>query len=50
MHWYMWTDLRREWRLGATLMRVTVPVTTTEQQALQVGTDFASNFFSKVLS
>jgi len=50
MHWYMWTDSRREWRLGATLMRVTIPVTTTEQQALQVGADFASNFFSKVLS
>jgi hypothetical protein len=50
MHWYLWTDVRREWRLGATLMRVTIPVTTTEQQALQVGSDFASNFFSRVLS
>jgi hypothetical protein len=50
MHWYLWTDVRREWRLGATLMRVTIPVTTTEQQALQVGSEFASNFFSRVLS
>jgi hypothetical protein len=50
MHWYLWTDVRREWRLGGTLMRVTVPVTTTEQEALQVGTEFAGNFFSRVLS
>ncbi len=50
MHWYLWTDVRREWRLGATLMRVTIPVTTTEQAALQEGADFASNFFSRVLS
>ncbi|HEY7062731.1 MAG TPA: exosortase-associated EpsI family protein [Chloroflexota bacterium] len=50
MHWYLWTDVRREWRLGATLMRVTIPVTTTEQAALQTGADFASNFFSRVLS
>ena len=50
MHWYLWTDVRREWRLGATLMRVTIPVTTTEQQALQVGSEFATNFFSRVLS
>jgi hypothetical protein len=50
MHWYLWTDVRREWRLGATLMRVTIPVTGTEQQALQVGSEFASNFFVRVLS
>jgi hypothetical protein len=50
MHWYLWTDVRREWRLGGTLMRVTVPVTTTEQEALQVGTEFAGNFFTRVLS
>lgn len=50
MHWYLWTDVRREWRLGATLMRLTVPVLTTEEQALAVGTQFAENFFSRVLS
>ncbi len=49
MHWYLWTDVRREWRLGATLMRVTVPVTTTEEEALQVGTSFAQHFFTRVL-
>jgi hypothetical protein len=50
IHWYLWTDVRREWRLGATLMRVTVPVVTTEEQALEVGTAFAQGFFSRVLS
>jgi hypothetical protein len=50
IHWYLWTDVRREWRLGATLMRVTVPVTTTEDAALAVGTEFAENFFARVLS
>ena len=49
MHWYLWTDVRREWRLGATLMRVTIPVTTTEEDALQVGTSFAQHFFTRVL-
>jgi len=50
MHWYLWTDVRREWRLGATLMRVTVPVTTTEEDALAEGTAFAQSFFTRVLS
>jgi hypothetical protein len=50
MHWYLWTDVRREWRLGATLVRLTVPVVTSEEQALEVGTAFAQNFFSRVLS
>jgi hypothetical protein len=50
IHWYLWTDVRREWRLGATLMRVTVPVVTTEEQALEVGTAFAQSFFNRVLS
>jgi hypothetical protein len=49
IHWYLWTDVRREWRLGATLMRVTVPVISTEEQALAVGTSFAQNFFTRVL-
>ncbi len=49
MHWYLWTDVRREWRLGATLMRVTVPVTTTEEDALKIGTSFAQNFFTRVV-
>ncbi len=50
LHWYLWTDVRREWRLGATLIRVTVPVTTTEQAALALGTEFAQQFFTRVLS
>jgi len=50
MHWYLWTDVRREWRLGATLMRLTVPVVTTEEDAMAIGTQFAENFFSRVLS
>ncbi len=50
LHWYLWTDVRREWRLGATLMRVTVPVTTTEDAAVAVGTAFAEQFFARVLS
>ena len=49
MHWYLWTDARREFRLGATLMRLTVPVTTTEEAAMEVGTQFAQNFFSRVV-
>jgi hypothetical protein len=49
MHWYLWTDVRREWRLGATLMRVTIPVTTSEEDALTMGADFAQNFFTRVL-
>ena len=49
VHWYLWTDVRREWRLGATLMRVTVPVVTTEEAALAVGAQFARNFFGRVL-
>jgi hypothetical protein len=50
LHWYLWTDVRREWRLGATMIRVTVPVTTTEEAAVAVGTQFAENLFSRVLS
>ncbi|HZU05997.1 MAG TPA: exosortase-associated EpsI family protein [Chloroflexota bacterium] len=50
VHWYLWTDVRREWRLGATLMRLTVPVVTTEEQARAVAAEFAKNFFSRVLS
>jgi hypothetical protein len=50
MHWYLWTDVRREWRLGATLIRLTVPVDTTEEAAMTVGTQFAQNFFTRVLS
>jgi hypothetical protein len=49
LHWYLWTDVRREWRLGATLMRVTVPVTTSEEDALRVGASFAESFFTRVL-
>jgi hypothetical protein len=49
MHWYLWTDVRREWRLGATLMRLTVPVVTTEEAAMEVGTSFAQNFFTRVV-
>ena len=50
IHWYLWTDVRREWRLGATLMRVTIPVTTTEEDALAVGSQFAESFFARVVS
>jgi hypothetical protein len=50
MHWYLWTDVRREWRLGATLMRLTIPVTTTEEAAVSTGQQFARQFFTRVLS
>ena len=50
LHWYLWSDVRREWRLGATLMRLTIPVTTTEEAAMAVGAQFAQNFFARVVS
>jgi hypothetical protein len=49
-YWYLWNDFERDPEKGVLTMRLHVPVTTTDADALAAGTDFLRALFPHVLS